>query len=324
MIGAFLNEPSRDAELPPPDLPSEVIAPTPAGAEGDASIIPTDGFGIPWFLSEVPFADPNELEDFAALDLPAPEAEPTAAEGIDPALAPIVAELEALHRVLSASSLGSSSPSHNNDNHISNNTSNSVFYDHSLATQIFTRANRDSFISAYFRNVHKYLPMVHRPTFAVEALASTPASAPPLVLAIFLCGALYAPPRDSALAVPRFFPIAEEYIFRELERLLRLVLQAQSGRRESSPTAKDAEGGQRTTDVDMALYHTLQAAMLVQGAQFMLNNPAARSRSFKARRVVLVDAVRKLGLTRARHAQEVMADGMPNWMAWVRDEIKIK
>ncbi|KAL1840381.1 hypothetical protein VTJ49DRAFT_507 [Mycothermus thermophilus] len=328
MIGAFLNEPSRDADIPTLDLPQDAIS-TDAGvdAQDSAYLIPTDGFGIPWFLTETFFTDTDSFSELASLDLPPADT----TEGVDPALAPIVSELESLHRAITANTTNSCSPSPSTS--VNNTSTNTPFYDPVLASQVFTRSNRDVFIPTYFRNVHKHLPLVHRPTFCVEvnpsssasSSSSLPSSAPPLVLAVFLCGALYAPPRDSALAVPRFFAIAEEYIFRELERLLSVVLPLQNDRGRDglsggSEVAIDRaddggkdRGGPDEEDAEMTMYQTFQAAMLVQGAQFMLNNPAARSKNFKARRIVLVDTARKLGLTRARHTQEVAEGGVPDW-----------
>ncbi|EAQ88828.1 hypothetical protein CHGG_05447 [Chaetomium globosum CBS 148.51] len=112
---------------------------------------------------------------------------------------------------------------------------------------------------------------------------------PPLPVGrVLLCGALYAPPRDCVLAVRGFFAVVEEWVFRRLEGLVEGVEGGGGG-------GGIGEDGER----EMELYGTFQAALLIHGAQFIMNNPALREQGVgDPERPALVVAARRLGLTR--------------------------
>lgn len=286
MVGAFLDEPSRGDDGLDIEIASNTDIDTNETQE-TAGI--NDGLFFPWTFGELypdPFPDPfPDLNPFDPYRYPNPE-------GIDPALQPIISDLQSLHTTLTTTEPSSYTGT----------------FDPALAAQVFTRANREAFLPTYFRNTHKHMPLIHRPSFSAET------SAPPLVLAVFLCGALYAPPRDCVLAIPAFFHITEEWVFRRLEGLLNLAYECEAG---------EAELDLKT---EMELYETFQAAKLVQGAQFLMNNPGAQSRAWVGRKPALVQAVRRLGLTGARHTQEVGpgTGGRVDWVRWVRDETRIR
>jgi hypothetical protein len=284
MVGAFLDEPSRsddglDAEIPPS---------TDTNTTGTHEAGINDPLFFPWPFSELhsdPFPDLNPFTGHH---------DPNHEEGIDPTLQPIISALESLHTTLTTTEP----------------TTYTGTFDPSLAAQVFTRANRDAFLPNYFRHTHKHMPLIHRPSFAAET------SAPHLVLAVFLCGALYAPPRDCVLAIPAFFHIAEEWVFRRLEGLVEVVVQQQ----------QQQKAGEVGLDLktEMELYETFQAAKLIQGAQFLMSNPGVRSKSWLGRKPALIRWVRRLGLTGARHTQEVEVGGRVDWARWVRDETRIR
>lgn len=280
MVRVFLEEPVRDDDegpipqsQPDSDIPLD---------DHTLDLPSSDALFFPWVFTDPTYPDP--FSDLSSFPLPSPSASPS--EPIDPILQPIVTALSTLHAHLTATD-----PSY------------TATFDEGLAAQVFTPSNRAAFLANYFRYTHKHLPLLHRPTFG--AASSTPA----LVLVAFLCGALYAPPRDCVLAIPRFFCIAEEFVFRRLDGLL----PAEVGRGQSNGGKWEGEDGEKE------LYETLQAAVLIHGAQFIMNtrNAAARRRGWMVRKPALVDAVRRLGLTRARHGER-------GWEGWVRDEMKIR
>ncbi|KAL2189182.1 hypothetical protein L209DRAFT_802490 [Thermothelomyces heterothallicus CBS 203.75] len=298
MIEAFLEEPSRD-DIPSIELQPDTSIPT--DPDPDQETPSADMFFLPWALDQNP---PGPFPELVPWQSPSPREEE---EGVDPVLQPTVAALTSLHAALAATT--------------TNGSSRGDAFDPALAGRVFTRSNRDIFLPTYFRFTHRHFPLIHRPTFDPAV------SAPALVLAVFLCGALYVPPRDCVLAVRGCFPLAEEYVFRRLEELVRLhehEHEHEHGERGAKPRAgKELE--RYDPERERETYETLQAALLVHGAQFMMNNPAARSTAWAARSPALVGAVRRLGLTNARQTQSPdLEAGEIDWGRWVRDEVRIR
>ncbi|TGO07850.1 hypothetical protein BTUL_0242g00150 [Botrytis tulipae] len=79
-------------------------------------------------------------------------------------------------------------------------------FEESLA-EIFTTTNLETFVQAYFLQLHQFYPIVHRPTFDCETACL------PLLLAIFLFGSLCSAPSYYTLSARKVFDVAEEYIF---------------------------------------------------------------------------------------------------------------
>jgi hypothetical protein len=285
MVDVFRQEPDHG------DIPSVTLQPETNLTGGENQpFAPGDGFFLPWMFGQL---DADPFDDFSSF--PVPQIDYPSSEEIDPALEPIITDLERLHNTLVTAD-----PSYNGT------------FDAALAKQIFTRSNRETFIPTYFRYTHIHMPLVHRPSFSVET------SSPALVLTIFLCGGLYSPPRDCVLAIPAFYRIVEEYVFRRLDALLRVFQQRRGGKENSVDAADDLNLAH-----EMEVYETLQAALLIHGAQFLMNTGDARSRSWKVRGTV-ADAVRRLGLTRARHNQGGGAGERVDWARFVRDETRIR
>ncbi|KAL2158174.1 hypothetical protein VTH06DRAFT_4742 [Thermothelomyces fergusii] len=295
MIEAFLEEPSR-GDTPSIELRPDGSSPT----DPDQGAASADMFFLPWALDQNPPVPFPELASWQIANdnnnnnRPREEEEgEEEEEDVDPVLQPAVAALASLH---GATTTTNSPPRRRG-----------AGFDAALAGRVFTRANRDLFLQNYFRFTHRHFPLVHRPSFDPAA------SAPALVLAVLLCGALFAPPRDCVLALRACFPLAEEYVFARLDALVR-------PREEPRESGRPAE-----RERERETHETLQAALLVHGAQFMMNDPAARSASWPARWPALIGAVRRLGLTSARHAQssDLGADEV-DWRRWVRDEVRIR
>ncbi|KAK4039508.1 hypothetical protein C8A01DRAFT_16525 [Parachaetomium inaequale] len=269
MVEVFLDEPSRDIDAPSVELQPDT---TNINTDPHQDMTPSDGLFFPWAFDQT---DPEPFPDLTSFP------QNSSPEDIDPALQPLLTDLASLHTTLLATDPSSYTGG---------------TFTPALANQVFTLSNRDIFVSTYFRHTHKHLPLIHRPSFNVET------SSPALVLAVYLCGACCAPPRDCVLAVRGFFHIAEEYMFRKLEGLIRDFVEAQS---RSQSRGQGGEGSDEQ-EVEVELYETFQAAVLIQGAGFLMNSPgpAARRQSWMVRTPALVEGVRRLGLTRARHMQE--------------------
>lgn len=312
MCDVFRDEPGRDDDAPSVLLQPDSDPSLLTGLTQD--ILAGEGF-FPWGLCQpnaqlLPIPDANPVvAGFARL--PEPDADPDAAE--DPFLAPLLASLSALHDHLAATDPSYDAP-----------------FNGPLARQVFlTPGNRECFVAAYFRHTHRDLPLVHRPSFFnrrfEEARSEGSINAgvsPPLLLAVFLAGSFYSPPRDCALAaVPAFVRVAEEYVFRALGEKLALALATGSGRSTASGNGgSDAESQEREREWE--LYEVLQAGLLMHGILFVVNDADARRRARVVRMPVLVDAVRRLGLTAARQTQEL--GGTPDWGRFVREEARIR
>lgn len=289
MVEAFFEEPGRYDQAPSIELQPESASSTDLVPEA----IMSDGSSFPLFFGPTTCDSPP---DFCTIQPATGHAGSEGTQCIDPVLAPLVSDLESLHNSLTTS----------------DRTYNGTF-NTALAQQVFTQSNREAFVSAYFRHTHKDVPLVHRPSFDAAS------SARALVLALLLCGAPYCPPRDCVLTVPRFYRIADEYIFRCLEAQLAQHLDG------DEPEGDDAVArGKR----ERALYETLQAAVIVHGLQFLGNNAATRRRNWIVRRPAVVHAVRRLGLPAAKQTQTPTqgvdgASGL-DWERFVRDETRIR
>lgn len=301
MLETFLGEPSGGDEPPSAEIqPDAPLHPDPY-----QSTAISDGFFLSWLFDQP--ADTTTASTATIPNFPFPPPQPSTTTppppGIDPTLQPILTDIQTLHQTLTTTA-PATSPSYTGT------------YDPAVAEQVFTRAHRDAFIPTYFRYTHLHLPLVHRPTFDAE---TSPAA---LRLAVFVCGALYAPPRDCVLAVRGFFAVVEEWVFRRLEGLV-----AGWEERVKSGEVEDGDGGggevaESDREMEMELYGTFQAALLIHGAQFIMNNPALRSKAWATRRPALVVAARRLGLTRARHTCH--GEGGVDWVRWVREETRIR
>ncbi|GAB1320959.1 Zn(2)-C6 fungal-type domain-containing protein [Madurella fahalii] len=314
MVEVFFDEPGRDD-----DAPSVLLQPDPdpgflAGFAQDPLL--SGGFFV---LGLGQSAHDTLLEDNIG-DSNQPSGTELSHTAVDPFLSPILASLTSLHNHLLTTDPSYTGP-----------------FNHTVARQIFLPpSNRETFTSAYFRHTHRDLPLVHRPTF--DPATSSPA----LLLAIFLAGSQYAAPRDCVLAIPSFFRIAEEFVFRELDAQLQAAAGCGADRAGTTRTLSSGGTGSptiTTTTTTSAeaqappplsmsmwpLYEALQAGLLMHGIQFVSGDVAARRRSRTVRLPVLVDAVRRLGWTGARQTQPpAVGGGMPDWAWFVGDEMRIR
>ncbi|KAK3301711.1 uncharacterized protein B0T15DRAFT_544421 [Chaetomium strumarium] len=301
MYEVFLNEPYPNEDAGGVEFQAEQQPPD-TGLGHDGMIGEVSFF--PMFFNQL-FAEPfpDLSSSFPSTDTTTTNiiitTPPPFSETLDPAFAPLISDLESLHHTLVTSATS---------------TYDGTF-DSALAKQVFTLSNREAFVAAYFCHTHRELPFVHRPSFAADTCA------PALLLAVCLCGAQYCAPRDSVLAVPRFFRIADEYVFRVLEAQ---VVRYEERRRRIGSTSGRGGGSEdeREREEERELYDTLRGALLIHGLLFMINDTPARKRNLLVRRPALVDAVRRVGFTSARQTQE--GGEMPDWSVFVRDETRIR
>ncbi|KAL2112931.1 hypothetical protein VUR80DRAFT_6053 [Thermomyces stellatus] len=169
-------------------------------------------------------------------------------------------------------------------------------FDVATAHEVLTPANMRTHIAAYFRFTNPYYPTVHRPTFEIE-------TAPPvLLIALFLCGSLYRGDKDRDYR--GLYNLAEEYAF------TKLGMAVERHAAHGAVAAKDAVA-------------VLQAATLIHSLQWIINCASSRRRNWDLRLPALVAAVRSLGYTRLRHAEQ-NREGYLDWEKFIQLETCIR
>lgn len=150
-------------------------------------------------------------------------------------------------------------------------------FDVAMAHEILSPATLRTQLESYFRYTDLYIPTIHRPTFDIE-------NAPPvLLLALFLCGSLYTGDKNRDYQGLR--NLAEEYAFIQLK----LVMD------------RAAVGGATMTK---EVADALRAAALIHNLQWVVQSASSRKRNRSVRLPALISAVRTLGYTRLRHAEQ--------------------
>ncbi|GJC87699.1 hypothetical protein ColLi_10537 [Colletotrichum liriopes] len=221
-----------------------------------------------------------ELMDLQSLESPSTNTVPsTTVSPFDPEswktrAAEIVSDLHGIHN-----SLKSTDPWYNDS------------FDLNITRSVFSAENLCMFASTYFRVSHLDFPIVHRPSFGTERTNKL------LLLAVGLSGSLRSPPSDDVLAARGFLGLAEEYIFRGLNRLI--------------PPGSAPEFTEEVQE-------TFQAALMIHCVQFFRNDIPSRRKNRTQRLPVLVSAVRCMGLAQTRHAP------IFQYNDFVRNEAKIR
>ncbi|KAL0780264.1 hypothetical protein CaCOL14_004748 [Colletotrichum acutatum] len=195
-------------------------------------------------------------------------------ESLEPRSAEIISGLQELHHTL-----------------VATNQWYDGTFDLDTANSVFSAGNLCQFAATYFRVSHLDFPIVHRPDFGSDYTTKQ------LLLAVGLSGSLRSPPSDDALAARGYLTLAEEYIFRCLERLM--------------PPGSAPE-------FTHELQETLQAALMIHSVQFFRNDVASRRKNRTQRLPQLVSAVRVIGLAQTKHAP------IFQYEEFVRNESKIR
>ncbi|KAK4141390.1 zinc finger protein zas1 [Dichotomopilus funicola] len=300
LLDVFFTEPQPDDDNDDPstELQPELLNPTDQYSQPFTA---ADTMFLPWLLDHDLFPEPSVIPSEDTLgQLPN-----TPEEEIDPPLKPLLTSIQST-------------------------------YNHPRLpspSQIFTTPNRILFIRSYFQHTHPHMPLIHRGSLDAEEGGSTPV----LVLAVALAGALYAPPRDCVIAGRAWYKAVEEWVFERLGGLVEdfrwssvsmgssIPGMGKGGRNlEGKRTGKEDDDSKAQRALEKETYETLQAAILITGAQFLMNNPAFRSKHWTMRRPMLVEAVRKLGLMGARHTQDVNEHRELDWERWVWEETRVR
>lgn len=170
--------------------------------------------------------------------------------------------------------------------------------DENQARRVFTAANLTRFTSAYFNRVHTFSPVVYRPTFEIEKASV------PLILAMFIVGAMHSAPQDQVLLARQYATMIEEYIF--------------SHEVFSSPLPEVSAG------LEDERLEILQAAMLVYLLQLHNNNEPTRERIRNQRHPCLIAKMRAFGFPAVRHEEPTGSTTLPSLKTFVNNEVKIR
>ncbi|KAJ5760675.1 hypothetical protein N7520_007831 [Penicillium odoratum] len=166
-------------------------------------------------------------------------------------------------------------------------------------TALFKVSNIATFISAFFQSLHWHLPIIHFPTFDPGNVSN------PLLLAIFLSGATYTTPLDSASLSPWIFDAAEEYIFRKILNLTK------------TPTSKDGMHILPTVQL-------VQAALVMEMLQFGRDDMQTRRRIRIMRHPFLVSTIRSLGIFQLKRRTAPATHDDRTWRILVAEEVCIR
>ncbi|CZR58532.1 uncharacterized protein PAC_08424 [Phialocephala subalpina] len=170
------------------------------------------------------------------------------------------------------------------------------------AIELFVTAeNLTEFTRLYFENWHPNCPILHQPTFDLETISL------PLLLSVFLIGATYSSPRDTASMARQCYDIAEDYAFghKDFTRIFQIE------HPEGIGTAIEA----------------LQATFLVVIMQNWTSCTISRRRMRTQRYSDIVSAARLLGLTSATNEwsrEECCNFQTFNWNSYINAEIRVR
>ncbi|KAJ8065859.1 hypothetical protein OCU04_004963 [Sclerotinia nivalis] len=162
---------------------------------------------------------------------------------------------------------------------------------------LLTVPNLVDFTRLYFDHWHPNCPIIHLPTYNLETVSL------PLLFAVFLIGAAYSSPRDTASLAVECGTLCEEFVFENYE--VKSILRTE-------------QGFERPTSLQ-----TVQAAFLVAVLQTWQNGPEARKRMRKKRYSDIVTMARTLGYTSSKN---MYATGIYpfNWLGYVEAEARTR
>ncbi|KAJ5607685.1 Transcription factor [Penicillium hordei] len=180
------------------------------------------------------------------------------------------------------------------------NATNVPDFDISLAKSVFTVPNLEYFLGVYAYSIRSYHPILHVPTFRYEQVSL------PLLLAIFLLGALFSAPMDHAVSARHFFHISEEFIF-DHPNFRQLLLGRNTPK---DPTIESVE--------------ILQAALTILIIQSGINDQLTRRRIRVEKNPLLSAAVRLSGVLRIKHRISITDYTAKDWTLFIQYETCIR
>lgn len=162
---------------------------------------------------------------------------------------------------------------------------------------LFTVPNLIDFTRLFFDHWYPNCPVIHQPTYNLETVSL------PLLLVVFLIGAAYSSPRDTAILAGKCGALCEEFVFEDDE--LKSILHNECGTSESTSL------------------QIVQAAFLVSVLQNWQNGPLARKRMRTRRYCDIVTCARVLEYTSSRN---MYATGIYpfNWIGYAEAEAKVR
>ncbi|KAJ5186604.1 Transcription factor [Penicillium cf. viridicatum] len=173
-------------------------------------------------------------------------------------------------------------------------------FDISLAKSVFTVPNLEYFLGVYAHSIRSYHPILHIPTFSYEQVSL------PLLLAIFLLGALHSAPMDHAVSARHFFHISEEFIF-DHPNFRQLLLR-----------------GNGPKDPKIESIEILQAALTILIIQSGINKESTRRRIRVEKYPLLNAAVRLSGVLQVRHRITITDYTAKDWSLFIQNESCIR
>ncbi|KXG53322.1 Transcription factor [Penicillium griseofulvum] len=180
------------------------------------------------------------------------------------------------------------------------NTTNVPDFDMSLAKSVFTVPNFEYFLGVYAYSIRSYHPILHIPTFRYDHVTL------PLLLAIFLLGALVSAPMDHAVSARHFFHVSEEFIF-------------------NHPTFRQLLLGSNTPkDPTIQSIEVLQAALTILFIQSGINDQSTRRRIRVEKSPLLSAAVRLSGVLRVKHRISITDYTAEDWSLFIERETCIR
>ncbi|KAL3424882.1 hypothetical protein PVAG01_04163 [Phlyctema vagabunda] len=175
--------------------------------------------------------------------------------------------------------------------------------DLTLIDVLFTVDNLLHFTRLYFDNWYPNCPILHQPTFNIETVSL------PVLLGVFLIGAAYSSPRDTAALAREYYDLAEEFIFQDLNFVN--ILRSERGTYSSSQEA----------------FESLQATYLVSVFQNWQSSPISRRRMRTQRYSDIISAARLMDLTSVKndHVNSPTSQfEMFDWEAYIDAEARVR
>ncbi|KAJ8117826.1 hypothetical protein OPT61_g1069 [Boeremia exigua] len=180
---------------------------------------------------------------------------------------------------------------HNRDTHAA--------FDLGLASVLFTNANVQRFVWGFFHYFHDQFPILHRPTFDVQAVST------PLLLIVVLFGSMSFSPSDMSVLSRKFFDVAEACVFKRLAAMPKL--------RQSDNSSFN--------DTELELFQACLLTLMVQNN----NNDISTRRRLRLLRIpYLVAAVRASGLFAYNRLCRLEDGQQWAWHNFISDEKRIR
>ncbi|KAF7958314.1 hypothetical protein EAE96_001865 [Botrytis aclada] len=166
-----------------------------------------------------------------------------------------------------------------------------------IKTVLFTVPNLIEFTRLFFDHWYPNCPIIHQPTYNLETVSL------PLLFAVFLIGAAYSAPRDTAGLAKECDALCEEFVF-ENEELKEILCSNQYVEKSTS-------------------LQIIQAAFLVSVLRNWQNGQLARKKMRNRRYCDVVNGARALGYNSSRN---MYATGVfPfNWLGYIEAEAKVR